>query len=98
MDEEDDELDHLQLGEVPLPPQIRLHPRAKCCQEVVEVHGNMHGTVQEPAECGMASSNKSRTKPNSNWQPSMVDNMEGGEVVILLAKKEEERVKEVNEL
>ena len=83
MDEEDDELDHLQLGEVPLPPQVRLHPRAECCQEVVEVHGHMHGTVQEPAECGMASSNKSRTKPDSNWQPSMVDNMEGREVLIL---------------
>ena len=28
-------LDHLESGEVSLPPQVLLHVRAQCCQEIV---------------------------------------------------------------
>jgi len=77
MDEEYYELDHLELGQILLPPEVRLHLWTEGCQEVVEVHGNMDSAVQEPTKCGVTSANKFRTEPNGNWKPPMVNNMKG---------------------
>ena len=58
----------------------------------------MYQGVPHSTERRVSTTSKLGAEPGEEGQGAVVDNMEGGEVVILLAKKEEERVKEVNEL
>ena len=59
VDDEDDELDHLELGEVLLPPEVLLDLRPEGGQEVVEVHHNVNAAVEETAKGGVASADES---------------------------------------
>ena len=43
--DEDEELRHLQLGQVLLPPQVGLHPWPEGRQEVVRVHDDVDAKV-----------------------------------------------------
>ena len=43
-------LDHLHLGQVPLPPEVRLHVRSKGCEGVVRVHDNVDEGVEQGAQ------------------------------------------------
>ena len=58
VDDEDDELHHLQLGNVALPPEVRLDPRPQRSEEVVAVHDHVDKTVEESAECCVSSPHK----------------------------------------
>ena len=98
MDAPCDKLDQLHGGDVLLPPQILLNLGTKAGYEVVKVHDNVDADVQEHKECGMASTNKLEEEPNNDRHHGMVDNMEGGHLVVLVSHHHEEGVHEVSKL
>ena len=51
------ELDHLEDGQVLLPPEVRLQPRAHRCQQVVRVHHDVDERVQEAEERAVTACN-----------------------------------------
>ena len=50
VEEDEDELRELQLGEVALPPEVGAHAGAQRGQQVVQVHHRMYERVQEAHE------------------------------------------------
>ena len=77
MNEEDDELNHLKPSEILFPPKVRLHLRSKSSKKVVQIHDNMNESIQESRKGGMTTTDKPRSKPNTNWQAAMVNHMKG---------------------
>lgn len=55
MDEDGNKLNHLETGQVFLPPDVLLIFWAHSCHHVVEVHDDVHECVQESKECTVAS-------------------------------------------
>jgi len=98
VDKESCELDHLQLGEVFLPPEELLDLGTAGSQEVVEVHEGVDAHVEEPAEGCMTSANISDATPCCERHNSMVNNMKSGEMIILLSQHKKEGVNVVDEL
>ena len=90
MKEDKHKLDHLHGGQVSLPPEMFLNLGSTGRQEVVCVHAHMHQCVQHPAEGGVATPSILGTKPGEEGQGAVVNNMQSGQVVKLLAKEEEE--------
>ena len=58
VDDEDHKLDHLELGQVPLPPQVGLDTWPQGGQEVIRVHHHVDARVEKTTECCMTSSDK----------------------------------------
>ena len=56
--DEDEELNHLELGQDVFPAQVWLGSRTQGGQEVVAVHQHVDAAVEKPTERGVASSNK----------------------------------------
>ncbi len=52
------ELEHLEWGQVLLPPQIRLHPRSQSGQKIVGIHDDVHDGIDETSEGFLAAWNK----------------------------------------
>ena len=55
---EDEELEHLELGEEVFPGQVGLQSRTQCGEEVVAVHQHVDAAVEKPTESGVTSTNK----------------------------------------
>jgi len=75
VEENTDELDHLEAGEVLLPPEVRLHLGSKGREEVVEVHHGVHSRVEESSETSVTTSNKPGSHPSLKRHDAMVEDM-----------------------
>ena len=58
MKDEDEELNHLELGQDVFPAQVWLGGRAQGGQEVVAVHQHVDAAVEKPTESGVTSTDK----------------------------------------
>ena len=58
MNDEHQELEHLQLGQVSLPPEEGLDGGPEGREEVVAVHDHVDSGVEEATEGGVAATNK----------------------------------------
>ena len=70
MTDDDGELDHLHLGQVPLPPQVRLHVRTQGGEGIVRVHDNVDESVEQGAQGLMAARNESIRVGFMKFRPS----------------------------
>ena len=98
MKEDQDKLNHLHGGQILLPPEIPLHSRTTGSQEVVEIHDTVDSRVEEWSKSTLTSSNKPWSPPAEDWQSSMMNHMQGGEMTKLLASNKEDGVGQINEL
>ena len=98
MEEKEGKLGHLHLGEVLLPPEVRLQGGAAGRQKVVEVHQGVNPRVQERPKTTLASSDEPWAPPAKEGEGAVVDDVQRREVGKLFLQDEEEGVEEVNEL
>ena len=92
------ELNHLEQGQMLLPPQVLLEPWAERCQQVVRVHDDVDEGVKRAEERSVTTGNEFHPPPNSGWHDSVVDDVQGGDLIVLFAQHEEESVHELGEL
>ena len=59
--EDEDELDHLERGQILLPPEVLLHLRPQGGQQVVKVHDRVDAGVKEGAESALAAADEPAT-------------------------------------
>jgi len=91
------ELEHLELGQILLPPEILLNLGAEEREEVVEVHDGVDAHVEETTECCVTTTNVSDAPPSCERHDSMVDHVEGGQVAHFLSQHKKERVEIIDE-
>ena len=58
VDNEHNELDHLELGEVTFPPEVGLDTWTQGGQEVVRVHHHVDSGIEKTTECCVTSPDK----------------------------------------
>ncbi len=92
MQNHDGELRQLQHREVLLPPEVGPHGRAEGREEVVEVHDNMDEGVEEAAEGLVSAGREAGQLPGDEGHDGVVDDVQVGDVAVLLARHEEQRV------
>ena len=80
---------HLDSGEVLLPPQVLLVLRSQRRHQVVRIHDDVHERVEEAEERGVTAWGELDSEPNRHWHYSMVDHVEGGNVVVFLSQDKE---------
>lgn len=80
MHEDTDELHHLYVGDVPLPPDVLLVLRSHGSHHVVGVHEEVNESVEEAEESGMASGHPSDTRPHAERHDPMMDDVQSGHV------------------
>lgn len=83
------ELDHLDSGEVFLPPKEFLVSGSQGRQQIVGVHDDVDEGVKEAEEGGMAAGGELDAEPNGHWHHAVVDHVECGDVVVLFPQDEE---------
>ncbi len=98
VEEDGDELNHLHGGQVLLPPQVFLVSRSHGSQQVVCVHDDVHKRVERAEEGGVAAGGESHTPPNRRRHNAVVDYVQVGDLVELLAQHKEDGVGEFGEL
>lgn len=76
MTEDQDELDHLEVGEVFLPPDVAAVFGSHGCQHVVDVHHNMYKGVDKTKEGAVTTCSKLDSKPNTHGHTAMMDDMQ----------------------
>ena len=82
----------LQLGEVPLPPEVLLHVRSQRGEEVVAVHEDVDGGVDDGGRDRRAAGHVRRGDPVHEEDGAVVVHVEEGHVVVLAPQDEEYRV------
>lgn len=92
-----DELHHLDEGQVLLPPQILLHFGSHGGQHIVGVHQNVDECVEEAEERAMAAGRELHSPPHRGWHQSMVDDVQRGDLVVPFAHHKENGVQELGE-
>lgn len=93
-----DELDHLQHGEVLLPPEVALDLGSHRCQHVVGVHDDVDEGVQEAEEGRVTAGSELDAPPDGDGHDAVVDHVQSGHLVVPLAHHEEEGIEELGEL
>lgn len=80
-----DELDHLDGGDVFLPPDVLLVLGSEGREQIVGVHDDVDEGVEEAEEGGVAAGGEFDAEPNRHGHHTVVDYVEGGDVVVLFA-------------
>lgn len=93
-----DELDHLEGGHVLLPPNVLAVLGTQSAEEVVEVHEHVDENVEKAEERGVAAGDEPGAGPDGERHDSVVDHVQEGNVLELLAGDEAEGVDEFREL
>lgn len=83
------ELDHLEGGQVLFPPQEPLVSGAEGGDQVIGVHDDVDEGVEEAEEGGVAAWGEFHAEPHGHRHHSVVDNVQGGELVVLFPHHEE---------
>ena len=87
---ESHELDHLQRRQVFLPPGELLVLRSHCRNAVVQVHPNVHETVEHSEESGVAARNETHAEPDAERDHTVVHHVQHRDLVVLFAHHEED--------
>lgn len=87
-------LNHLQNGEIFLPPQIFLYFGSHSGQHVIGVHDDVHEGIQETEESRVTTRCEFNTPPNGDRHNAMMYNMQCGYLIISFAHHKEERIEE----
>merc|ERR1719376_761470 len=98
VDKDADELDHLHVGHVPLPPDVLLVLRPQSGKHVVGVHEEVDNAVEEAKEGCVTAGSVPQTWPNTERHDSVVNHMQGGHVVELFPRHKSKRINEFGEL
>ena len=98
VDENQYKLDHLHGREISFPPEIFLDAGTAGGEEVVEVHDRVDTAVEERTKATVTATDKFGPEPTEPGQDAVVDDVEGGEMVELLANDKEEAVEKVDKL
>lgn len=98
MSGEEDELKHLNLRDVLLPPQIRPHLRPNRRQAIVSVHNGVDSGVNQRYQDDIAARDELKANVASERHERMVKDVKRRHLVIIFAHHEEERVQKVDEL
>ncbi|KAL3200668.1 hypothetical protein MRX96_012948 [Rhipicephalus microplus] len=93
--DDNEELHNLQRREVLLPPQVLLHAGSEAGEEVIGVHDGMHEDVEREAECRLTLGSEAGVEPDVDDHDGVVDDMELGHLIELLAQNEEDGVQEI---
>lgn len=98
VDQNGDELNHLDGGQVLLPPEIFMVFGAEGGQQVVRVHDDVNKRVEYAEKSGVTPGSEFDTPPHSDRHDTMVDDMKVGDLVKFLPQYEENGVHEFREL
>lgn len=84
-----DELEHLQAGQVLLPPEEALELRSHGGEQVVRVHDDVHEGVEQAEEGAVAAGRELDAEPHGHRHAAVVDDVQRGHLARLLAQNEE---------
>jgi len=84
------ETHHLQTGEVFLPPDELLVLGSERGDQVVTVHDNVHEGIEQSEEAAVAAGGELDSEPHRQGHHTVVNNVQGRDVVALFAHNEEE--------
>lgn len=93
-----DKLDHLQGGEVLLPPQVLLELGSEGREQVVRVHHDVDERVEQTEEGAVATGSELDAEPHGHGHASVVNDVQRRHLTSFFAHHEEERIKELCEL
>ena len=98
VNEDGDELDHLDGGQVLLPPQVFLVFGSHGRQQVVGVHDHVDERVQNTEESGVASRCEFDPPPDGRRHDAVVNDVQIGDLIEFLAHDEEDGIQKFGEL
>lgn len=93
-----DKLDHLQAGEVFLPPEILLELGSEGCEQVVRVHHDVYEGVEQSEEGTVATGGELDAEPHGHGHASVMNYVQRRHLTSFFAHYEEERIEEFREL
>lgn len=93
-----EELNHLQSGQMPLPPEIFLVARAHGGHQIVEIHDAMHKRVERRRESTLAARHEAEAGEAGQHHDEVMENVEESDLIVLFAQDEEDGVEEIDEL
>jgi len=96
--ENDDELDHLQGGQILLPPEILLVLGTHGGHQIVGVHDDVDEGVEHTEEGAVSSRREFDAPPDGGRHDAVVDHVQIGDLIVLLAQHEEDRVQKLGQL
>lgn len=88
------ELDHLNNGEVFLPPEVLLHLRSQCCQAIVTVHEDVDGRVDGCTKKCLSTRDPLDTDPPEDKHGAVMVDVEEADLVELLPQDEKDCIQE----
>lgn len=89
VDHDGDELEHLQRGQVLLPPEEALELGSHGGEQVVRVHDDVHEGVEQAEEGAVAAGGELDAEPHRHRHAAVVDHVQGGHLAGLLSQNEE---------
>ncbi|KAL3189350.1 hypothetical protein MRX96_002667 [Rhipicephalus microplus] len=98
VEHERDELAHLKLGQVALPPQVRPEPGAQGGERVVRVHDHVDEAVEEREERILSRGTEVDAQPDGPGDERVVDDVQSRYVAVLLCEHEEHSVHQFAQL
>lgn len=84
-----DKLQHLQAGQVLLPPEEPLELGAHGGKQVVRVHDNVHKGVEQAEKGAVAAGRELDAEPHGHGHATVVDDVQSGHLAGLLAEHKE---------
>lgn len=98
MDNNSDKLHHLESSKIFLPPDELLVLRTHGGYHVVKIHDDMDKSIEQSEKCRVTTRCETNAEPNAHRHNTMVNNVQQRNMLILFAKNEEKRIKELGEL
>lgn len=93
-----DKLDHLQAGEVLLPPEVLLELGSEGREQVVRVHYDVYEGVEQSEEGTVATWSELDAEPHGHGHATVVNDVQRRHLTSFFAHHEEERIEELREL
>jgi len=93
-----DELDHLEGGEVFLPPDELLVLGSHGGDHVIKVHDDVDERVEQAEEGRVTAGSEANAEPHAHRHDTVVHHVQQRDVLLFLAQHEEERIEEFCEL
>lgn len=93
-----DKLDHLQGGEVPLPPEVLLELGSEGREQVVRVHHDVDECVEQTEEGTVATWSELDAEPHGHGHASVMNDVQRRHLTSFFTHHKEERIEELCEL
>lgn len=93
-----DELDHLESGEVFLPPDVLLVLGSHSGHHVIEVHDDVNESVEQAEESRVTAGSETNAEPHAHWHDAVVNHVQKRNVLFFFPQNKEKRVEKFSEL